>query len=402
MDGGNLGKAIAVEGWSKVHLIAHSAGASLIQACSEMIKATSSNIVVQCTFLDAFVGLDYAGIEKYGQGANWADSYFTRDDGTGGENFPFTQGPLDHSYNIDVTQLDPTKVVYNSFSSGAIGQCYTTKSSHGWPITFYTDTIIDSLSGSSGLGFPLSNEGGNWGGDLGQYITGNAVPQVLGFPDPVCNNNDTYATTPAYIGSPINFGGYNTLRSSTGIIQRNNLELRLTTDSPAWLAVLVPVTNAINFISFDAQFLSDAGAAGLLSINWDTNTVGFVDEANIQSGYHHYTMKFLAATNGSYMLGFRLDPYSNTPSTVSMTNVVLGYAGVSQPFTLSVTTNTANGSPVFQLTGQPGFNYTVQASTNLSDWNAIAILINTNGTVPFVDLNSTNFYQRFYRAVAPF
>jgi hypothetical protein len=73
---------------------------------------------------------------------------------------------------------------------------------------------------------------------------------------------------------------------------------------------------------------------------------------------------------------------------------------VSQPPVLAVTTNVSNGFLVYQLTGQPA-SYIVQASTDLVNWTNIAILANTNGTVQFVDQNSTNYPRRFYQAVAP-
>ncbi len=74
----------------------------------------------------------------------------------------------------------------------------------------------------------------------------------------------------------------------------------------------------------------------------------------------------------------------------------------SRPFALSLATNSVNGLPVFQLTGQSGFYYIVQASTNLINWSNIATLANTNGVVSFTDPASTNFNRRFYRAVAPY
>jgi hypothetical protein len=72
-----------------------------------------------------------------------------------------------------------------------------------------------------------------------------------------------------------------------------------------------------------------------------------------------------------------------------------------QPLTLSVATNASGGSPLFQLTGESGYNYTVQASTNLVNWTNIVSVVNTNGMVPFTDPASANYKQRFYRAVAP-
>jgi hypothetical protein len=71
-----------------------------------------------------------------------------------------------------------------------------------------------------------------------------------------------------------------------------------------------------------------------------------------------------------------------------------------QPYSLTVTKDTVNGSPVYQLNGMAGYNYSVQASTNLTDWTTIETLYNTNGTVSFYDKDSTNYPARFYRGVA--
>ena len=101
------------------------------------------------------------------------------------------------------------------------------------------------------------------------------------------------------------------------------------------------------------------------------------------------------------MLGFRLDPFTNIQSVVVVTNVNTSYVGVSQPFTLAVTGNT-NGLLLYEMNGQAGFEYTIQASTNLIGWTEIALLANTNGTVQFFDQDSTNYPHRFYRAVAEF
>ena len=135
---------------------------------------------------------------------------------------------------------------------------------------------------------------------------------------------------------------------------------------------------------------------------WDTNTIGSVDERVVLPGLQKYSFAFTSAeSNSLHVLSFRLDTFTNTASSVIVTNVVLAQAGVSQPFTLRTATNTSNGLQVLELTGQPGFNYTALASTNLTDWTAIAVLVNTNGTVRFVDRESTNFTQRFYRVLAP-
>jgi hypothetical protein len=67
-------------------------------------------------------------------------------------------------------------------------------------------------------------------------------------------------------------------------------------------------------------------------------------------------------------------------------------------------------NPVMQLVGgrfqmsfasQPGCNYVVQASTNLTDW--IPIWTNTalGSSLLFEDSDTANFDRRFYRVVAP-
>src|SRR3989338_3012900 len=99
------------------------------------------------------------------------------------------------------------------------------------------------------------------------------------------------------------------------------------------------------------------------------------------------------------MLGFRLDAFSATQSSVTITNVALGFAGVEDPFSLSFTGVRDDSLPVLQLAGPAGFNYTMETSTNLTNWTATAILVNTNGVVRFIVPALTNATSRFYRAV---
>jgi hypothetical protein len=131
--------------------------------------------------------------------------------------------------------------------------------------------------------------------------------------------------------------------------------------------------------------------------------IGLLDELAVQPGFRHYTLAFpTARANSSHVLGFHLDPFTLVQSSLVITNVSLSLAGVSEPFTLSMTTNKVGGSFVYELNGEPNHEYHVQASTNLVDWTNICTLLNTNGTVRFFDQDSTNNNQRFYRAlVAP-
>ncbi len=406
--GKKLGDSIvALNGWSQIHFIAHSAGAGLIQKATEEIKATLPTTVIQCTFLDAFDGAFLEKTGVYGNQANWADSYFSRD-----STREWTEQPLPHAYNVDVTTLDPqaTQKQLSGYTSASDpgAPCYETESSHGWPIGFYSNTIaggpsVYRWSDYNGFGWPLSEECDNWGFATSQYLRGNGVSygttMVLGPEDGPCTAS-LYVTTPAYSGSAPSFSASSTIQSDTGTLQIFPGSFKPQTDSPVWIATVITDTNTLNIVSFDAEFTSAAGADGLLSVYWDTNMIGLVDEAAVQPGFQHYNLSFPnAAPNTSHVLGFHLDPFSSVQSSMILTNIVTGCVGVSQPFSLSITANTGNGLLVYQLTGQPA-NYTVQASTDLLNWTNIAILANTAGTVSFTDPNSTNHPCCFYRAVA--
>ncbi len=417
-EGGNLGNSIANKEWKHVHLIAHSAGSALIRSATEKIKDKWKNTLVHQTFLDPYVGLIYGGRNKYGDNADWADSYFTKDLETSGEIFTLTEGALKYAFNVDVTFLDKSKTtgnVYHSSSGSVIQQCQEATTTHAWPYEFYSKTITGLLPETEikGLGFQMSKEGGNWDPTSIQYKVGNDPSFVLGTPDPSCLPS-LYQTTPAYLGQ-MNFSTTPSTISTTGVVQKNDFGFNLTSlmrlvklqslkapvlsEGPAWIASTVTITNAVNLLSFETVFSSGTGAEGLLSVYWETNVIGTIDERVASSGIHQYTFPIPKVTNGIQTLGFRLDSFTNITSSVTVTNVSLGFAGVKEPFSLSFVGSQTDGLPILQLTGQKDFNYTVETSTNLIDWKVFAILVNTNGVVRF---NSSPIQSTalFYRAVA--
>jgi hypothetical protein len=422
-EGQHLGSSIVAQGWTHVHFIAHSAGAALIQTATDVIKnpSASPGTEVHETFLDPFVGFDYAGVFTYGRGANWADQYFTRDKTTEiGGLFTigqYTESPVFHAYNVDVTPLDPNKgnyIKFGSSDSGAqiIETCHQTETTHEWPIYFYTNTIVGNVDQYyAGFGFPLCEEENSSLSSLAsQYPPGNGVPaypntttKVLGIPDSVCTVLGQISP-PSYPDTKPDFTQTPSVDSTTGTIQKQINSIKLITGSPVWTAMFVSSTNPVNVVSFDAQFTDMNGAQGMLSAYWDTNMIGAVDERVVEPGLQHYMFTFRqAAAYTTHMLGFRLDPFTNVESSILLTNIILNQVGVSQPFSLSLTTNMVNGLRVLRLDGEAGFNYNIQASTELgsTNWTDVAILENTNGTVFFYDPDSINYNQRYYRAVAP-
>ena len=84
---------------------------------------------------------------------------------------------------------------------------------------------------------------------------------------------------------------------------------------------------------------------------------------------------------------------SNSLGSITSTVASLTVAG--RPLLLSPLADTNGFS--FTLSGDPGFNYAIEATTNFSTWTNLATLTNATGQVPFTD---TNLPYRFraYRA----
>jgi hypothetical protein len=172
------------------------------------------------------------------------------------------------------------------------------------------------------------------------------------------------------------------------------------TNIPPWLAVGVSVTNALNFAQFDATFSDTNGAEGLLTVYWNTNQIGMVDERVAIPGLQTYRFALPGTvTNGVYTLSFRLDAFNNTSSSVIVTNLSTGFVGVTQPMTLDISLTA--GAPLVELTAATDFTYLIQNSTNLLDWRPMALILNTYGTAQFLDSAVTNSRTMFYRALMP-
>ncbi len=136
----------------------------------------------------------------------------------------------------------------------------------------------------------------------------------------------------------------------------------------------------------------------LLTVYWNTNLLGTLDERVTDAGLHGYRFALPeTVSSGLHVVGFRLDSFNGTRSSATVTNVALGYAGLTQPITLAMVPSASNAPPLLSLTAPAGFNYTVETSTNLLNWTPSALLVNANGTVLFADPAATDGNQRFYR-----
>ncbi|MEO8427187.1 MAG: hypothetical protein ABI651_08755 [Verrucomicrobiota bacterium] len=68
------------------------------------------------------------------------------------------------------------------------------------------------------------------------------------------------------------------------------------------------------------------------------------------------------------------------------------------PSTLQIVSRLPNGATILQLFGEPGLNYTIDASSDLVSWTAMKVVNATDGVADFVDNTAANFPLRFYRA----
>jgi hypothetical protein len=415
------------QSWKHIHLIAHSAGSSVIEAIASELKALPNPPVIHETFLDPYLGSLHQLQPYFGSHSDWSDNYFAAN----GLSL-WTNAKLFHARNVDVSWLDSAHITYvtNYWSpSGMAGTTPSTiyeqqipvgvqayvSSSHGWPYGFYQATITGGLANTSGYGFPLSEENG-WN-SFASYPENN---------DPVVLNGQLanyQRLTPAQTGvqipfsllpnatssSGVNFTGnsgatlFNTFSFSSFVANGNGVRPMggSTAIAPAWLSLEMTITNSANFVQFDAAFTDSNSAQGLLTVYWDTNQIGMVDERAASTNWQTYSFPLSATvTNDVHILGFRLDSFNNTLSSIAVTNVTTGFTGVIQPVTFGMALFT-NSTPILQLTGASNYNYLVESSTNLVDWRPTALLVNSNGTVFFADKAATNSPAKFYRAMMP-
>ncbi len=413
--GAQLGQQIAGMGFQQVHLIAHSAGSGLIQAIADQLKSSPNPPQVQLTFLDPYLGIFLQEQNNYGNNADWSDCYFV-EDGTGG----FTGSYLNHAFNVDVSWVDPahTAAPYIGLGGGEVAL-----SSHGYPIDFYLGSITGGNSScSSAYGFSLSQEmeGVFWFNNQANYPVGTGRFLPCSPPDAIKNPNPGIAGLESGIAgiptdisaaahavgdatkSIINGAGFelNSIWSSLPLVKTGGVQpADNTANTPAWLAVGVSVTNTINFVQFDSAFTDTNSAQGLLTVYWNTNQIGMVDERVAATNSQTYRFELPGTVSGGlYTLSFRLDSFNNS-SSIAVTNVATGFVGVAQPITLAI--SITNGTPLLQLTAATNFTYLIQSSTNLVDWTPTALLLNTNGTAQFTDSAVTNSSARYYRATLP-
>jgi len=122
-----------------------------------------------------------------------------------------------------------------------------------------------------------------------------------------------------------------------------------------------------------------------LTYQWQLNGTNLLDATNATLTLNNLTLD----QAGSYSVTI-----TNQAGSVSSSAVLAVYATAAA--TLGGCLFSGDAEFYFQVAGVPGFNYTVQGSTNLIDW--ISLITNTAPFI-FADTNAASFPQQFYRAI---
>jgi hypothetical protein len=180
-----------------------------------------------------------------------------------------------------------------------------------------------------------------------------------------------------------------TAGAGAGVLTWNKTNWLITSYPPSAPTIIADPQGQTITAGHSATFTVAAGGSAPLSYQWYYNT---------NSGIPNATNTFLMLTNvqatnaGTYSV-----IVTNTAGSAASSNAILtvSLGTPSRPqlsdFVFS------NGTFSLTVSGDPGLDYIVQASTNLTDWTSI--FTNHSPIPPFVwtDLVASNFSQRFYR-----
>jgi len=167
-------------------------------------------------------------------------------------------------------------------------------------------------------------------------------------------------------------GGTNTLVQN-GYIVVTNTPFTIDPNAPAMTS---QPQNQVRAVGADAMFTAQAAGADPLVYQWRFNSA----DISGATGITYIRTNLQPADTGFYDVVVT-NAFGSTISSNAQLTVV------SRPLLLSPATS-SNGVFAFILSGEPGFNYAIEGTTNFSDWSVLAILPNPAGLVPFADTNS--------------
>jgi L-rhamnose mutarotase len=205
-------------------------------------------------------------------------------------------------------------------------------------------------------------------------LLGNQLPYTYTMDDP--SQLQTIVTSP-------------TAGAGAGVLTWAKTNWLMTTYAPSAPTIVADPQSQTNTAGQSATFTVVAGGSTPLSYQWYFNTNWGIPNATNA----FLTLINIQATNA----GTCSVTVSNVAGSVTSTSALLTVsAGTpARPQLSGFVYN--NGTFSLTVSGDPGLDYIVQASTNLTDWTSI--FTNHSPIPPFVwtDLVASNFSQRFYR-----
>jgi hypothetical protein len=148
--------------------------------------------------------------------------------------------------------------------------------------------------------------------------------------------------------------------------------------------------------SFYSFLLSAAG--GSMSFTWSavTNTLPNGLSINPVTGELHGT----PSQSGNFNITVNVSDTQGQNTNRTLALVINGnVTGPSKPV-LSAPVRLSNGQFQFNFSGNPGQNYTLQASSDLVNWSSLMTTNSSNSSYTFTDPAATGMPRRFYRVWA--
>lgn len=150
-------------------------------------------------------------------------------------------------------------------------------------------------------------------------------------------------------------------------------------------------TNPVLFVAFSPDGSTLASATCDAVKLWDVTT-GVVTQVLTQEMFRVACAAF--SPNGNLLAFGRQD------ATLGLMANAFGALG-SPPLVFESLGFDADGRRLLQASTQPMTRYLVQSSTNLSDWQSLALVRAETNTLQFVDVTTNAFPGVFYRAITP-
>ena len=316
----SIGKELAVrlnpQQYDHIHFIAHSAGSKVIETASYELKlATIKQPFIHETFLDAYH--PDGNITMYGENARWAEQYVDTRDSETNSSLKNTNLILSNAFNFIVDALDVPALTGTSTCTDVI--C-----AHAWPYVWYGVTVVNPTGWNYGIRLAteystIAPPGNGILADSGECKLTSATTTC---PDELVARRSEIQSLPV-INSWGSADGLTINKSDTGsvaITSLQGLHLTLTTGSPVWVSLASNVPQAFNTLQFDYKFTSRA--EGLLSVFLDDQVVFKADELQAQAGVNSSGLIAVGnVTPGQHTLSFRLDHFTNTQSSVEISNI---------------------------------------------------------------------------------